>query len=65
MSAIGFSILLFGPALLLVGAMGAGEAIAERIDRHKTWKEIDRRSAMRRHPSWQVALFDQDAEGGL
>ncbi len=56
MSAIELTILVFGPALLLVGAMGAGEAILERIDRNKTWREIDRRNARDPHPSSKGGL---------
>jgi type IV secretory pathway TrbD component len=34
--------------------------IDARILRNRTWREIDRRCAMQRHPSWQVSVFDQD-----
>jgi hypothetical protein len=38
------------------------ERVDETVTRNRTWRAIDRRCAMERHPSSRAALFDQDAE---
>jgi hypothetical protein len=41
----------------------AMEQIEAQGSRNRTWRAIEIRSAMERHPSSQVDVFDQDAEG--
>ena len=46
-----------------LGILGLLDYTWEQVERERTWRAIEVRSAMERHPSSQVDVFDQDAEG--
>lgn len=48
--------------VVVIGALWAIDQVCEQIDRNRTWRAIEVRSAMERHPSSRVDVFDQDAE---
>jgi hypothetical protein len=59
-----FLIILFPVVIVSLWVI---DYILEGVDtvrtRNRTWRAIEIRSAMERHPSSQVDVFDQDAEG--
>jgi hypothetical protein len=55
-------VLLFGALGLLWLLDWSGEKLDGYLTRERTWREIEVRSSMQRHPSFQASLYDWEKE---
>jgi len=56
--------LLFGSLFLLWIVDTVSESISDHLSRARTWREIEVRCSMERHPSFQASLYDWEEETG-
>jgi hypothetical protein len=63
---VSIAIVLVVLSLIVGGLFYTIDALAENLDnymsRRRTWREIDVRSSMERHPSFQASLYDWEKE---